>query len=156
MLDDVLKKGDGVVFLPQFGAATVTPLAKGSVIKGDKAASIGGKNYCSASNANDVKGLIGTDFGTKYVPCIYFTGSHSIPGLGQLSVESLNSNQLSQKCEISENKKAILVGQKFNAVLKVISPAKMPPPASTPDPMSKHLGMNAGEFIAINSKFQAE
>ena len=151
MLNDVVKVDDMIEFASNFGAATVIPSGLSKVVEGDAAASIGGKKYCSAGSEGDVQGLI-----EPLKNCVYTTTQYTNPGTGTLDIKALDSGQLSDTCEISSNKKAILKGSEFEAVFTVDAPASdnAQPKPNFDTPQNKYDGK--GKFITINSKFQAE
>ena len=154
MLDEknnVVKVDDMVKFDSNFIGAKVIPSGLSKVVKGDKAVSIGGKEYCSAGSEGDVQGLI-----EPLKNCVYTTKQYTNPGMGTLDIKALDSSQLSDTCEISSNKKAILKGSEFKAVFTVGVPASdnVQPKPNFDTPQNKYDGK--GKFLIINSKFQAK
>ncbi len=141
--DYIILNGDKSFFDPAFGAATVTDLKTG-VIRGSANATFMNKKVCVEGDEDtvEVKG------------CPYTAGPYSIPGTGTLKIESLAGDQKAQNTTFGK-KSAILKGKKFNAVFEVMSPAQMPPPASTPDPLQSHSG-GKGSFVTENTKWKAE
>ncbi len=139
-LDSILLNGDIAMFEPAFGAATVA--VRPDPIMGHGPAMVKGKLIC-------VEG----DEKTVVVPgCMYTAGGFSVPGVGIIMIQALAPDQ--KATQVTNKGKAILLkGGDFEAVFNVLSPAQMPPPVSTPDPMPKYMGK--GKFISSNPTHKA-
>ncbi len=135
----ILVDGDTVVFLPVFGLAIVTVMPGRITASGGATDLIQGKRACVEGDERSV-----------VVPgCAYFSGAHSIPGVGTLKIERLAPDQIAQNTRFA-GRRALLVGAMFTARFEVQSPAQMPaPPAGTiPDPMPFYSGQ--GRFVTSN------
>jgi len=75
-----------------------------------------------------------------------------VPGMGTVAV-TLESANLTTAATDS-GKAIILKGSTFQAKFSVTVPAQMPPPVSTPDPLSTKTG--TAMFITMNTLAQAE
>jgi hypothetical protein len=137
--DYILVNDDQALFMPGFGAAVVTVRPGKLVASGP--ATIGGQKVC----------IDGDEKSVKVAGCMYITPSHSVPGTGTLEIQALGGDQKAQKTR-SKGKPVLLVGKKFTAKFSVQSPAKMPPPANTPDGMAQYAGN--GKFLTANRKFK--
>ena len=82
---------------------------------------------------------------------MYTTPVYSVPGMGTLKIAALGGDQKAQKTN-SAGKPMLLKGSIFTAKFEVQSPAKMPPPASTPDATPQYSG--TGNFQTTNTKWQ--
>ena len=139
MGDFILATGDQAIFLPAFGAATVT-VAPG-VLAGTGKTNIIKKPVCVDGDEKKVM-----------VPgCAYITASHSIPGVGMLSIESLAGDQKGKKVK-SGGKAVLLKGGQFHAKFQVVTPAQMPAPPGPPvlDATPSYSGK--GNFVTTNAK----
>ena len=138
----MLIDGDEVLFLPNFGAAVVTP--QPGKIAGSGPKTLGGKKVCVDGDEKkvEVKG------------CTYITPVYSIPGTGTLKITALGGGQKAKKTQTG-GKKILLAGSKFEAGFEVQSPAKQPPPGPgppVPDATPKYSGK--GKFLTNNTKVQ--
>ncbi len=138
-LDFVITDGDEVEFLPNFGPAIVS--VKPGKMKASGQTTINGKKVCVEGDEKKI----------EITNCDYISGSF-LKGKGTLTIKKLVSSQLTQKAK-SGNKSVILKGKPFIAQFDVTSPAKMPTPPNTPDPVPIYIGM--GKFKAGNSKIKA-
>lgn len=139
-MDYILIDGDIVQFMPTFGAAIV--VVKPGKLKGSGESTFKGKKVCIEGDEKDVE-----------VPgCPYISGAFSIPGTGTLKISALGGNQKAQHTQTG-GKKMLLKGSTFQAKFEVQSPAMMPPPASTSDPMSQYSG-GSGMFITKNANYK--
>jgi hypothetical protein len=136
----ILVDGDTVMFLPVFGLAIVTVMPGRITASGGATDLIQGRRACVEGDERSV-----------VVPgCVYFSGAHSIPGVGTLKIDRLAPDQLAQNTRFG-GKRALLVGTAmFTARFEVQSAAQMPaPPAGNiPDPMPFYSGQ--GRFITSN------
>lgn len=139
MADFVILEGDIANFMPAFGAAVVTVLP--GTMRGSGPATVGSKKICVDGDEKNLE-----------VPgCPYLTPVYSVPGVGTLKIQSLAPNQKALKTKTG-GKNMILKGANFIAIFEVQTPAQMPPPASTPDPVPKYPGQ--GSFITMNMKYK--
>lgn len=139
MSDLILLQGDTVMFKPAFGLATVA-VQPGQMSAGG-GASVNGVKVCVAGDEKKV----------VVMGCSYFTAVYSIAGVGTLKIQQLMPNQQAQKTK-SAKKPVLLKGADFVAAFEVLAPAQMPPPASTPDPVTLYPG--TGSFQTMNQKFR--
>jgi len=85
-------------------------------------------------------------------PQPYTAPPFTIPGTGKFTIQ-LAPNHLTifTKCL---NKPILLKGGPITIIFDVMTPATMPPPVGTPDPMMKKVG--TGQFITKNMLVKAE
>jgi hypothetical protein len=139
MADYILMQGDLVNFQPNFGPAVV--VVQPGTLQGGGGATLTGKKICVDGDEKNVS-----------VPgCTYIAGPYSVPGVGTLKIQALAPNQKATKTK-SNKKPVLLKGGNFIAIFEIQSPAKMPPPASTPDASPKYPG--SGSFTTTNTKFR--
>jgi len=137
MSDFILLSGDIVNFLPNFGAAVVTVMP-GTITGTGARSKATQKPFCVAGDEKMVM-----------VPgCPYISGAFSVPGVGMLKIMALAPTQQAMRTK-SMGKPVLLKGQQFEAIFEVMTPAQMPPPVSTPDPMPKYPG-GKGMFVTTN------
>ncbi|MEM7013417.1 MAG: hypothetical protein AAF585_18250 [Verrucomicrobiota bacterium] len=140
-MDFVILDGDQAVFLPQQGAATVTPFP-------------GIMRASGPATSMKLKACVEGDESKVRVPGVpYFTPVYSVPGMGQLEIQSLGVGQTASSAT-SGNKAFILKGATFHSKFTVTAPATTPAPASTPDPMMIYTG-GVGNFETKNFTFKA-
>lgn len=140
MADFVIINGDQVLFQPSFTPAVVTVMP--GVMTGSGPSTFSSQMICVEGDEKNVQ-----------IPgCAYVTPVYSVPGVGMLLIDSLAPNQQAQKTN-SGHKKMILKGGNFIAKFQVMTPAQMPPPASTPDSTPAYMGQ--GSFITSNTKYKA-
>lgn len=142
MADYILIDGDTVLFLPNFGAAVVTP--QPGQLQGSGPATLNSKNVCVDGDEKQVS-----------VPgCTYLTPQYSIPGVGTLKIDALAANQKASKTHTG-GKPVLLKGGSFTAKFEVQTPAQQPTPsgATVPDSTAQYAG-GTGQFITTNLKFQ--
>ena len=83
-------------------------------------------------------------------PMMYMSPPYVIPGMGTLSL-TLSATNTTMR---TKNGDPVLIkGSPFTAEFEVVAPAMMPPPASTPDSVSKKSGI--AEFITTNVRAKA-
>ncbi|MBT3388016.1 MAG: hypothetical protein HN417_08790 [Desulfobacula sp.] len=140
MSDFVVISDDMVQFDPAAGNAIVVPVP--AKIKGTSKAKHGKKKVC----------LEGDESSVKAENCVYIAPPYTIPGMGSFLIDSLESDQLSEKTKFN-GKKVILKGKSFKAKFKVETKAMLPPPISTPDQMSEYSG-GTGKFITKNTNWK--
>ena len=139
MADFIIIDGDQAIFNPAFGLATV--VVKPGDLKASGESSLQGQKVCIDGDEKSVS-----------VPgCMYTTPVYSVPGMGTLKIAALGGDQKAQKTN-SAGKPMLLKGSIFTAKFEVQSPAKMPPPASTPDNTPLYSG--TGNFQTTNTKWQ--
>jgi threonine dehydratase len=142
MADLILVHGDKAQFLPNFGPAVV--VVKPGTLTASGAATLNKKKVC-----------VDGDEATVTVPgCIYMTPQYSISGAGTLKIAALAADQKAKKTK-SRGKAVLLKGGNFTAKFEVQSPAKQPPPGTTPpipDATPQYSG--SGMFITTNTKFR--
>ena len=142
MPDLVLISDDMAQFDPPVGSAIVVPVP--AKIKGTSKARHGQKEVC----------LEGDESSVKVENCPYIAPPYTVPGMGTFLIDSLDSDQIAKKTEFN-GKKVLLKGSSFKAKFKVETKAMLPPPVSTPDPMSEYSG-GTGKFITKNTNWKTE
>ena len=136
-MDQIIRSGDTVQFMPSFGAAIVT-VAPTTITGSAAQVTVAGPATCVEGDEKSVV-LAGL---------AYISGNFSIPGVCTLTIQQLGSDQLSQKTTIG-GKKVILKGTMFTAKMQVTAPAQQPSPSGTiPDPVAMATGQ--GQFITTN------
>ncbi len=142
MADFILLTKDTVKFYPTFGTAIVT--VRPGTLTGSAKATLDGKPVCVDGDEEQVM-----------VPGCSYTAKppYSIPGMGTLMIQALAADQKAQKYRMADQQ-VLLKGKQFDAVFKVIAPAKQPPPSSAPDETQEYMGK--GYFITTNKKWTAE
>lgn len=139
MSDFILIESDKANFNPTFGVATV--VVRPGILEGSGKSTLNGKKVCIDGDEKKVS-----------VPgCVYVTPQYSIAGVGTLKIAALGGDQKAEKTN-SNSKPVLLKGSTFTANFEVQSPAKMPPPASTPDATPQYSG--TGDFITTNTKWK--
>lgn len=142
MSNYLLASGDTVVFLPNFGVAIVA--VRPAFIKSSAKAYVNGHNVCVEGDEKQV----------MVMGCTYNTPTYVVPGIGNLSIKSLDSSQVSKLLKIN-NKSALLSVGQFSARFKVITPAQTPTvPTPTIDTTLEYSGN--GKFITKNMKWQSK
>lgn len=135
MSDFILINGDQVTFKPAFGAATV--MVQPGQLAGTGKASVAGQPVCVSGDEKKVK-----------VPdCAYTTQTHTIPGVGTLSIKALGDDQTAKTLSCGGNP-VLLKGSTFTASFRVATPAQVPGPPPTPDPTPLYQG--TGSFVNSN------
>jgi hypothetical protein len=142
MPDYVVVDGDTVEFESSFGSATVV-VAPGKITGSGSKLKVSGKAVC----------IEGDESSAQVSGCAYTTLTYTVSGLGTFTIDSLGSDQKAQKL-IIDGKKAIRVGSKFNAKFAVETPAKTPPPPSTPDSTLEYSG--SGSFVTDNNLLKSD
>lgn len=133
----IVVHGDSAVFLPSFGIATVV-VAPGTMIA--SATPKAGAAVC----------VVGDEASVMVAGCSYTTATHTIPGVGVLSIESLDSDQKARKIK-SGGKAVILAAGQFNAKFQVLGPAQQPAaPNPIPDAVTSYSGK--GSFQSKNQR----
>lgn len=133
MISEVIVDGDTISFEPQFGNRIVTLLMPAK-IQGSGHALINKKKICIKGDETKLK------FAAQYT-----TSSHTIPGMGSVTIQQLDTSNISSVCHSAAV--VITVGnKKFTACFTPSVPAMTPPPASSPDPAIPSYGK--GAFIA--------
>lgn len=131
MMSRVIVNGDVVQFMPQFGARTVAVSV--TIIPGSGHATIGTKKVCVKGDEKKVK-----------LQTPYISGAYTIPGLAEVTIKKLKSDQLAADC--TSPKDLITQGkQPFDAQLKVLAPAMAP--GSPPSPDNTQSSDGKGMFI---------
>jgi hypothetical protein len=141
-MDFAVIHGDQAIFDPQFPPAVVT--APPGVISGS-----------SKGKSNAFIVCVEGDESTVVVSgAVYFTPSFPIPGVGTLTIVSLNADQKAQKAK-SSGRVVILKGTKFQARLQVSAPASVTTPGGQVfDPNPTYSG--TGSFVTTNTKLKVE
>lgn len=134
-MENYIVTGDQVIFLPQFGPATVTPMP-GVMVSSATKTIVTKKPVCLEG---DEKKVI-----VSGVP--YIQGNFVIPGTGVLTIDKLQPDQLSKKTTI-EGKAPILKGIMFIAKFQVLSPAMQPNPPAPPAPGPVASFTGQGMFV---------
>lgn len=138
-MDHILRTGDQVQFMPNFGAAILLAPAI-SVITGSAA----------TVSASAMTVCVEGDEASVVLPGIpYMSGSFVTPGTCTLTIQQLAADQKSTKTK-AVGKAVLLKGTMFTAKMQVMSPAMQPnPPAPPiPDPVLTNTGQ--GMFITTN------
>lgn len=138
----ILTQTDQTIFEMSFAGGVTVTVAPGFMTASGKARA-GNLTICVAGDEAPI-----------LVPgCAYFTSTHSIPGVGILSIDSLTADQQAQKVK-SGGKAVLLAAGKFNAKFQVATPAQQPAaPSPIPDPMTSYAGF--GEFKTTNQRAKA-
>mgnify|MGYP003579928664 FL=1 len=141
-MDFAVVHGDQAIFDPSFPPAIVS--APPGLISGS-----------SNGKSNTLLVWVEGDESTVVVPgAVYFTPSFPIPGVGTLTIESLNADQKAQKAK-SNGRVVILKGTKFRARFQVSAPASVTTPGGQVfDPNPVYSG--TGSFVTTNTKLKAE
>jgi hypothetical protein len=140
MSDFILVEGDTVQFEPVFGAANVT-VRPGQLVA-----------HVTATIQGRKISVVGDEKNVLVPGCAYVTATHTIPGLGTLTIANLAEDQSANKTTIA-GQKVLLTGSQFTAKLTVLTPAQQPPPgpgSPTPDTTLEYQGM--GRFINSNQR----
>ncbi len=130
--------GDQVVFLPIPGT-TIIPMLQG-VMKASSKAVFGGRKLCVEGDEKKV-----------VVPCTYLTPAFTISGTGNLTIEKLAVDQLSQKTKVgnvSIIRKGTFFKSKFQATVRAKNPV-----SGSDDPVGVYFGQ--GQLITSNNKIEA-
>ncbi len=138
-MDNIIRTGDQVQFMPSFGAAILMAPAM-TVITGSAATtSVVGMTPCVEGDEKSV-----------VLPGIpYMSGSFVTPGTCTLTIQSLGPDQTSKKTKIG-GKAVILKGTTFQAKMQVMSPAMQPAPPGPPVPDPVAMSVGTGMFIPSN------
>lgn len=141
MSDDILIDGDLVTFMPNFGAAIVTPLP--GTLQGSGPGTVNGKKICVEGDEKNVS-----------VPgCVYMTPQYCIPGIGTLKVDALAGDHKATKTKTG-GLAVLLKGGIFTAKFEVQSPAQQPTPSGPIPDTAPQYGGGTGMFNTMNVKFQ--
>jgi len=135
-MDVIILDGDTALFHgASFGGAIVTPSPGTMVATGS--ATVSGASIC-------VEG----DEGSVSVPGnSYITASHTIPGAGTLTIDSLGVEQVAMFTK-DNGTLVILLGAVFNAKFTVDTPAQVPGSPPVPDATPSYMG--TGNFVTSN------
>jgi hypothetical protein len=138
-MEQIVRSGDQVQFLPNFGAAILLAPAMTTITGSASTVSVAGMTACVDGDEKSVT-----------LPGIpYMSGSFVTPGTCTLTIQSLGSDQKSMKTKIA-GKAVILKGTMFTAKMTVMSPAMQPNPPAPPVPDPVATGMGQGMFITTN------
>jgi Contractile injection system spike tip protein len=133
----IVVHGDLAVFVRRFGVAEVV-VAPGTMVAS------------GLPKAGAAVCVVGDEASVMVAGCAYTTATHTIPGVGMLSIESLISSQQAEKLK-SGGKPVILATGKFNAKFQVLVPAQQPAaPSPIPDATPSYSGQ--GEFESNNKR----
>lgn len=139
-MPEIVVQGDLAIFDPAFGVATVV-VAPGTMVA--SAVPRAGAAVC----------VVGDEKNVMVPGCAYTTATHSTPGVGILSIESLASDQQAQKTK-SGGKAVILAAGQFTAKFQVVAPAMQPAaPSPIPDATPSYSGR--GQFQSMNQRAKA-
>jgi hypothetical protein len=127
---------DKVIFDTQIGSAIITSTTE-THIHANGESQEERKHVC----------IVG-DEKTVSLICSYITAGFSVPGTGELTIDSLNSDQVSVTTSDNHGIKFILQGSKFNAKLTMQASPKNGD--GTPDPTPIFMGN--GVFISSDTK----
>ena len=139
MGDIIIVDGDIVTFNAAFGIATITPIP--GTMSGSGDATVGGSAVCLEGDEGNVS-----------VTTAYLTSSHSVPGAGTLTIDSLGSDQLSSTTK--NGSKLILKGSTFNAKFEVSAPAQTTSSPPVTDTTTSYTG--TGSFTSMNTTVKAD
>lgn len=123
----MLLDGDKIIFDSFFGPATIMSPTMGAVA-GSGHATASGRATCIEADVLEVE-----------VKVTYISGAFTIPGQATLCVDRMLPDQLTQVAT-TDGDAIVLVSGRLTSMMKIDSPAKMPPPAGTPDPVPQYPG----------------
>ncbi len=137
MTDTLLIDQDQVLFLPNFGAATVVVLP-GQLAASGKA-KVGGKKVAIDGDEKQV----------QVAGCMYTAPPFVVPGTGTLKIDALAGDQKASHTRVGGTP-VLLKGGNFSAKFEVQSPAQQPTPGGpVPDATPLYSG-GQGSFISTN------
>lgn len=143
-MKQIIRTGDQVQFMPNFGAAILLAPAI-TVITGSAVTSNAVKmNIC----------VVGDELKVMLPGIPYMSGSFVTPGVCMLSIMMLGPDQLSKTVKAG-GKFVILKGTTFTAKMQIIAPAMQPNPPAPPIPDPVPLNMGKGMFITTNMTVNA-
>jgi hypothetical protein len=134
-LDFVIKTGDQAIFNPAFPPVIVA--VQPGIITGTGVATNMGSVVCIQGDESSV-----------VVPGVPYTHPAFGVGVGTLTIEALNADQIAQKTQF-QNKPAILKGTLFTAKFTVVAPASS---SSGVDGTPSYSG--TGQFQTSNSQLK--
>jgi hypothetical protein len=138
-MDQIIRTGDQVQFMPNFGAAVLIAPAMTTITGSAATVNAAGMTACVEGDEKSV-----------VLPGIpYISGSFVTPGTCTLTIQQLGADQLSQKTKIG-GKKVIVKGSTFTAKMQVMSPAMQPNPPAPPIPDPVAVKTGTGMFITTN------
>jgi hypothetical protein len=138
-MDQIIRTGDQVQFMPNFGAAIL--IAPAMTVIAGSAMTVTASKMAACVEGDEKKVIL------PGIP--YISGSFSIPGTCTLTIQQLGPDQLSKKTKIA-GKYAIVKGTTFTAKMQVLSPAMQPNPPAPPIPDPVPMNMGKGMFITSN------
>jgi hypothetical protein len=136
MSDYILIENDIAIFLPNFGEAIVTP--RPGIMQASSKMTIQNQKVC----------LEGDEKNLLVISCPYFTTVFSVPGLGNITIKSLDDSHISKLIQVT-NKAVLRQGGQFKANFQVITPAVNPASGSI-DTILQYEGQ--GQFSTNNIK----
>lgn len=140
-MSNVVLNGDTVNFdAASFGRAKIVP--KTGKITGTATKLSSGAIACVEGDESSV----------QVTNVSYITETHVTNGQGTLTIKQLNSDQKATKLTVGD-KKAILVGSKFDALFTVTTPAQQPGSPHTPDATPTYDGK--GSFVTTDMKIES-
>lgn len=143
-MKQIIRTGDQVQFMPNFGAAILLAPAI-TVITGS----------AMTSNAVKMNICVMGDEKKVILPGIpYMSGSFVIPGVCALTIMQLGPDQLSKTVKAG-GKFVIIKGTTFTAKMQVVAPAMQPNPPAPPVPDPVPINMGTGMFITSNMTVNA-
>ncbi|NVB43289.1 hypothetical protein G6O69_36025 [Pseudenhygromyxa sp. WMMC2535] len=142
-MDFIVIDQDAAVFDTAFGDATV--VVQDGIMVGTGHGTVDGAPVCIKDDEQKM---------APVGPVPYTTKTHTIPGMGLLSIDSLAGDQLATQTT-SGGQPVILVGSQFNALFTVSVPAMQPKaPAPEPDTETEYAG--TGSFSTQNTLARGE
>lgn len=141
-LDIILIDGDTVAFDSILGLAIVD--VKPGKMKASGKSKINGKKICVQGDEKKV----------KVTHCTYATTSFPQKGMGDLVIEALNSNQISQKSDSNGNQ-LLLKGKTFIAKFEVKIKAKFITPNGVVQEDFRPFYIGTGTFISSNKTIKS-
>lgn len=137
----IVVMGDSVIFDAAFSGATV-------VVQPGTMLAASGRGKAGAAVC-----VVGDEASVLVAGCTYTTTTHSTPGVGILSIESLGDAQKAGKVK-SGGKQVILADGDFTAKFQVATPAQQPAaPNPIPDTTTSYSG--TGHFESKNQRARA-
>ena len=150
-MEEILITGDKVMYLPLFGSGLVV-VQPGTLSGSASTVETTKKATCttdSSSYGDDEKSA-------EVAGCQYIAPPFVVPGSGTLKITNamggqsgLKPDQVSKKTT-ADGKAVMIKGIMCSAEFHVQTPAQMPPPVSTTDPLPTHTG---GMGMFMNNNF---
>jgi uncharacterized Zn-binding protein involved in type VI secretion len=138
-MDQIIRTGDQVQFMPNFGAAILLAPAITVITGSAMTVKVAGMAAC----------VQGDELKVQLPGIPYMSGSFVTPGTCMLTIQALGPDQTSKKTKIG-GKPVILKGTTFTAKMTIMSPAMQPNPPAPPVPDPVAVNMGTGMFITTN------